>query len=700
MPTTAPLRRALVLLPLLLAAALLAAPQVDAQQPAPRRVGGPADPVASALAIARDGIPAGEAARVVIGRDDAFADDLAASALAGPDGAVLYTHGGGDQPLAEGVAEAVTRLLGDGGGCEPGGEPRVLVVGGEHAVSAQAYAELEALGHCTARLAGPSRVETALAVADAVPGASSTVLVARADDWADAATGGAFAARTRSRVLLTPTEGLHPAVAEWLATTDGVEQAVLLGGEVALSAQVADDLTAAGVAVDRVAGEARDGTAAAVADELWGDRAGAGVVLANGYREQAWTHLLAVAPVAARLGYPVLVVETEQVPPATAAHLDRVGAVEVVLAGPPSMVADTVLSGPSAPDLDAVRVRLEAIGTFDSPTAMVARPGTAELWLTQRGGQVLVLRPDGVEQVLDISATVSTSGERGLLGLAFSADGGTLYLSSTDTGGTSVLDAFTVTGGAVDEGSRWTLLRVAQPASNHNGGDLHLGPDGMLWWSLGDGGGANDQYGHGQRPDTLLGTLVRIAPTADGYAIPADNPWPDGQGGAPEVFAYGLRNPYRFSFDAVTGDLWIGDVGQGAVEEVDLLPATADGTAITGAGTNFGWSLYEGTEPFRGGSAEGLTFPVHEYRHGSGGVCSITGGVVYRGTAISALRGAYLYADFCAGELTGLVVDGGEAVGVRQLGASIPRPVAFATDHGGEVYVLSLQGVVSKLVPA
>ena len=239
------------------------------------------------------------------------------------------------------------------------------------------------------------------------------------------------------------------------------------------------------------------------------------------------------------------------------------------------------------------------------------------------------------------------------------------------------------------------LLALDQPACNHNGGDLTFGPDGNLWIGFGDGGGANDIYEQGQDRDTLLGTLVRIdpdPPSGRGYGIPDGNPF--GSGGAPEVWAYGARNPWRFSFDRLTGDLWIADVGQSLIEEIHVLPA-ADGWS---PGANLGWPLFEGNERFSGGEMPAdLVFPVYTYPHPEG--CSVTGGYVYRGEAIKALWGTYIFGDYCTGELWGLV-RGPDGVAERiDLGVSVPRStlVSFGEDADGELYVLSAIGTVFRL---
>ena len=233
---------------------------------------------------------------------------------------------------------------------------------------------------------------------------------------------------------------------------------------------------------------------------------------------------------------------------------------------------------------------------------------------------------------------------------------------------------------------------MGQPFSNHNGGDVHIGPDGFLWWSLGDGGSRGDPRGNGQNTDTLLGSILRIDPTAGNpYGVPGDNPLV-GRAGRDEIFAYGLRNPWRFSFDRATGDLWIADVGQNRWEEINRLAAPG-----RGRGANLGWNAREGTHSYDGGGIPtGHVGPIHEYSHDRG--CSVTGGYVYRGGRIPGLSGTYVYGDYCTAELWGLRTDGDRG----SLDVSVPAGtlVSFAEDNAGELYVLSFDGWVSRLDPA
>ncbi|MBZ6106571.1 PQQ-dependent sugar dehydrogenase [Streptomyces olivaceus] len=343
----------------------------------------------------------------------------------------------------------------------------------------------------------------------------------------------------------------------------------------------------------------------------------------------------------------------------------------------------------------AAQIALTEVASATNPTAGAAGPG-GTVWIAERAGTVRVLSDGGLgEPVLDISDETTTDGERGLLGLAFDPDLAHLYISFTDLEGTSTIDEFAVQDGTVQQDTRRTVLTQEQPETNHNGGDIKFGPDGYLYVAFGDGGGGGDPDGNGQKLDTLLGKLLRIDPQGgDPYAIPEDNPFagdPDARG---EIWSYGLRNPWRFSFDAGSGDLLIGDVGQSEWEEIDWAPADSKG------GENYGWSQMEGTHPFRGGTEpDNHVPPVHEYdRTGLG--CSVTGGYVYRGDAVEDLVGQYVYSDYCDGMLRSLEIENGAVTAENDLGVNGGEVVSFAQDADGELYVLAIGGTVSRVDPA
>ncbi|WP_069741868.1 sorbosone dehydrogenase family protein [Streptomyces sp. EN23] len=350
---------------------------------------------------------------------------------------------------------------------------------------------------------------------------------------------------------------------------------------------------------------------------------------------------------------------------------------------------------PAGAPAQQVSASLTEVARAQSPSAGAAGPdGT--VWIAERAGTVRVLDDSGLgEPVLDISDETTTDGERGLLGVAFDKTFTHFYISYTDLEGTSTIDEFAVEGGQLRTDTRRTVLTQTQPYANHNGGDIKFGPDGYLYIAFGDGGSGGDPHGNGQELGTLLGKLLRIDPSGgDPYAIPADNPFVDDANAKDEIWAYGLRNPWRFSFDAGTGDLLIGDVGQSDWEEIDRAPADSEG------GENYGWASMEGTHPFRGGTEPANHVPpVYEYdRTGLG--CSVTGGFVYRGDALPDLRGSYVFSDYCDGTLRTLQLENGEVTGVGDLGVSGGEVISFVEGGDGELYVLGSSGVVSRVDPA
>ncbi|HLM63152.1 MAG TPA: PQQ-dependent sugar dehydrogenase [Acidimicrobiales bacterium] len=373
-------------------------------------------------------------------------------------------------------------------------------------------------------------------------------------------------------------------------------------------------------------------------------------------------------------------------------------------------VAGSGGTSPGAAALDDLDLQLTEVAAAESPTSLVTRPGTGGLYVAERAGTVRALAIAGSgadrtyeladEPLIDISDDVVADGERGLLDIEWAEDGAVLYLSySLAPGGDTRVDAYDVDDDVLDTGSRREILAVDQPFANHNGGDIEFGPDGYLYVALGDGGSGGDPRGNGQDTGALLGKILRLDPAAPAggraYGIPADNPFADG-GGAPEVWLYGVRNPWRIAFDPGSGDLWVADVGQNAWEEIDMLPA-ADGG---GRGANLGWNAREGAHDYGGGSApEGAIEPVYEYSHDEG--CSITGGVVVDGGGVPGLEGAYVFSDYCEGVLRAVRVSDGEVVDERVFDdVTINSPVSFGVDAGGDVYVLSLGGTIARIDPA
>jgi glucose/arabinose dehydrogenase len=364
---------------------------------------------------------------------------------------------------------------------------------------------------------------------------------------------------------------------------------------------------------------------------------------------------------------------------------------------PPSAPSPSTAPSSPAPELAAARVRLVQVATLDQPLAMAVRPGDPALYIAQKTGTVMAVRGGNVDPVpvLDLTGRVSLGSEQGLLGLAFSPGGRDLYVNYTDTNGDTHVTGYVMRDGRVDPASRRDVLFVGQPYANHNGGDLVFGPDGYLYVGLGDGGSGGDPQGNAESLSTLLGKMLRIDPrsSAEGaYGIPADNPFVDRPGARPEIWAYGLRNPWRYSFDRLTGDLWIGDVGQSAWEEVDVQPSGSPG------GENYGWNLMEGDHPYEDADPPAHAVrPVFEYSHKDGG-CTVTGGYVYRGESIPDLYGAYVFADFCLGELEALRLED-DRVDHRILGPVVSNLSSFGEDARGELYAMSLDGALYRLAP-
>jgi glucose/arabinose dehydrogenase len=323
---------------------------------------------------------------------------------------------------------------------------------------------------------------------------------------------------------------------------------------------------------------------------------------------------------------------------------------------------------------------------------MALRKGDDGVYIIEQPGRVRVLRGGRMDPnpVLDVSSQIRAGGEQGLLGIAFSPDGRFVYLDYTDTSGDTHIAEFAVRDGRPDPSTQRNVITIDQPFANHNGGQLAFGPNGGLYIALGDGGSAGDPNGNGQNLNALLGKILRIDPRPSGgrpYGIPRDNPFVNRAGARPEVWDYGLRNPWRFSFDPRSGDLWIADVGQGTWEEVNHEPAGK-------GGRNYGWNRLEGNHRFEGDPPPGAVAPVVEYNHDSG-ACTVIGGSVYRGDAIPDLRGAYLYGDYCLGWVRAVPATGGSP---RDLDINVPSLTSFGADQRGELFALSGQGQVFRIV--
>jgi glucose/arabinose dehydrogenase len=351
---------------------------------------------------------------------------------------------------------------------------------------------------------------------------------------------------------------------------------------------------------------------------------------------------------------------------------------------------------------DATAYSWVSIATgLDSPVdVQFPDDGSGRMFIVEQVGRIRIVENGQVlgNAYLDISPEVGSQGnEQGLLGLAFHPDFKDhpfFYVNYTDGSGNTVIARFQATGDAADRASKKVLLRIDQPFPNHNGGGMTFGPDGDLYLGLGDGGSSGDPFGNAQNTRVLLGKILRVdVDHGDPYSIPPGNPFARG-GGRPEIWAYGLRNPWRFSFDRMTGDLYIGDVGQDLWEEVDVAPGNSPGL-------NYGWNYFEGVHPYAGQAPGGfnVTMPVAEYGHSDGG-CAVIGGYVYAGQ-IAPWRGIYLYGDECSGNIWGLIPPPGTAKAAawqsQLLFNSGTTITCFGQDPQGEVYMAGRSGTIYRL---
>jgi len=358
----------------------------------------------------------------------------------------------------------------------------------------------------------------------------------------------------------------------------------------------------------------------------------------------------------------------------------------------------------SAPAAAALTPALQQVTTgLEKPTYLThAGDGSGLLYVTEQPGRIRVLRDGQLVETpfLDITERVGDSGnEQGLLSVAFAPDfaqSRKLYVNYTNTSGDTVVSGFIASadGLTADPAGEWQVIEIAQPYANHNGGQIKFGPDGMLYVGMGDGGSAGDPQNLAQNVSDLLGKMLRLdvsnSSVAAPYAVPAGNPsfGPDGR---PEMWAVGLRNPWRFSFDRATGDMFIADVGQNAVEEVNFQPSASTG------GENYGWKLREGFEEYSGEPLDTLTDPIWQYEHGANG-CSVTGGYVYRGAAVPSLIGAYVYGDYCSGRIWTLRPGSDGSWVNQELFATDYAITSFGEDADGELYVLDRGGAIYRLV--
>ena len=363
---------------------------------------------------------------------------------------------------------------------------------------------------------------------------------------------------------------------------------------------------------------------------------------------------------------------------------------------------------PGTPALTATRI----VAGLNSPLDLQSAPGDrTRLFVVEQAGRIRVVRGGALVAApyLDIAARISSGGERGLLGLAFHpqyATNGRFFVNYTDRNGDTRISEFrspAPSGDTADASSEREVLFVRQPFSNHNGGGLAFGPDGFLYIGLGDGGSGGDPQGNGQNLGARLGKMLRLDVNgASPFAVPQDNPFVGRSGALPEIWAYGLRNPWRFSFDRGTGDLYIGDVGQGALEEIDV------GLASRHGGENYGWNTMEGSRCFSPASncnQSGLTLPVTDYGRADG--FSVTGGVVYRGCRMPGYAGTYFYADYGSGLIRSFRLDVSRVSEPRDWTGSISgsarairNPSSFGVDADGEIYIVDYDGEVYRIDPS
>ncbi len=378
--------------------------------------------------------------------------------------------------------------------------------------------------------------------------------------------------------------------------------------------------------------------------------------------------------------------------------MDRSLAVSLALATGLGCGTGTDTGGP---DPGSVELDTEVVATgLTDPLYLTAPPGDPRLFVVEQPGRIRIVANGSLlaTPFLDITDQVLAGGERGLLSVAFHpnyAANGYFFVDYTDSLGDTRVERYQVSANpnVANRASAKLILFVDQPYSNHNGGLVLFGPDRLFYVGLGDGGSGGDPRGNGQNRGVLLGKLLRLdVDRGDPYAVPADNPFVGVSGARGEIWAYGLRNPWRFTLDREAGLLYIADVGQNRREEVDVAPASA-------GGLNYGWNIMEGDECYGASTCNrsGLTLPVLAYSR-SGGNCSIIGGFVYRGERIPGLRGHYLYSDYCGGWVKSLRYDGGGVADQRDWGLFLGSVTSFGEDSAGELYVLSGSGKVYRLV--
>lgn len=646
------------------------------------------DRIQTAIEVSRAAFPGG-ADVAILADAGGFADALASAPLAGAEGApvLLNTPAG----LDDRVEDEIDRLDPD----------TVIVMGGERVQSPAVVTALEAQGREVVRLGGDSRWATAALAADravdrwVAQGANDAgveVVIALGDhpggpsrSWPDALAAGVLAGRT-NRPLLLVHRDVVPQETKDAIIELGAERAIVVGGIGAIPNATANDL---GVPFSRIAGDNRYDTGARLADAA---------VLAGADPGDLWVvtgedfpDALGAVPAVLETGGVLLLVngQTLDGSPDARNWIEDEDIDTVTVVGGESVVTPNTVEQIRAAIDGTAEVRLGLREVASANTALGIRfDDRNRLVVAERNGRVVVHTGSGPVTLLDIRNQVSTSGERGLLDLQFHPDFATnrrFFVHYSGTNGDTVLSEWTAdAAGTGIVGGESQLYRTGQPASNHNGGGLQFIPDGTLLLALGDGGGADDTFGNGENVNTPLGSLLRFDVSTPGQAsAPSDNPYV-GRTGDDFIWAYGLRNPFRITYDAGSGLLITADVGQNTWEEINAVPWNR-------ANVNYGWSTKEGPDCFRTPVCDesGRTDPIAWYSHNQGR-CSITGGHVHRG-GIPGLDGHYFYGDFCNGQIFSFEVnaDGsrGEIVDrTGELGFS-GNPFTFGIDNDGDVYV-------------
>jgi glucose/arabinose dehydrogenase len=376
----------------------------------------------------------------------------------------------------------------------------------------------------------------------------------------------------------------------------------------------------------------------------------------------------------------------------------RIGCALVAAGVAVAVVSSAGAATPPPPDLSLARVKLVQIASgLTRPVALAWRVGDGgRVYVAEQSGHVRIVAQGTVVSTA-LNVAVSSGNERGLLGLTFTRDGTKMYIDYTDSVGDIRIVEYTMNGNVANLATRRELMVISHHIyGNHNGGNLVMGADNLLYISVGDGGGAGDPLNNGQNLSTRLGKILRIDPrpsNGNPYTIPPSNPFVGRPGIRPAIYMWGLRNPWRFSLDRLTRDMWIGDVGQDAWEEIDYAPAGQ-------AGINWGWNLREGFAPYNGGTKPpGARDPILVRSH-SAGDCAITGGYVYRGSGIPNFNGAYVFGDTCTGELRAVVQQGGVVTQSKDLLLSVAQLSTFGEGLGGELYAASLSGKLYALARA